>query len=96
MVDPIEGYGRLQPLEEGRRGWHSRIDLVAHELLTMLGVIGCQPSEDHEATIWHQKAAVLPLGIVHSQVRVLPVLPFIGASRQEPLHCVSTLGVTWV
>ena len=41
VVGPIEGYGRLGPLEEGRRGWFGHIDLVAGDLLSLFGVIGC-------------------------------------------------------
>ena len=40
MVGSIEGYGRLRPSEEGRRGRRGRIDLTACDLLAALGVIG--------------------------------------------------------
>ena len=75
VVGPIKGYGGLQPLEEGRHGWLDRIDLAACDLLAALGVVGSRPSEDDEA------ATVLPLGVVRGWVGVLPVLPFVGASR---------------
>ena len=51
MVSLIEGYGGLRPLEEGRHGWLSHIDLAACKLLATPGVVGPLPSEDHEAVI---------------------------------------------
>ena len=65
MVGPIKGYGGLRPSEEGRCGRLDRIDLVAHKLLAMLGVIGRQPSEDHEAAIQRWKSTILPLDVVY-------------------------------
>ena len=41
MVGSIEGYGGFRPLEEGRRGRSSRVDLMACDLLAAFGVIGC-------------------------------------------------------
>ena len=86
VVGLIKGYARLRPSEESRHGRLGHIDLTARKLLVALGVIGRRPSEDHEAAIRHRKVTVFPLGIIHGQVRVLPVLPFVRASRQEPLH----------
>ena len=51
MVGLVEGYGGLRPPEEGRCGQLGRVDLAACDLLTMFGVIGHRPSEDHEAAI---------------------------------------------
>ena len=65
VVGPVEGYGGLRPSKEGRRSRLGRIDLVAHKLLAMLGVIGRQPSEDHEAAIQRWKSTILPLDVVY-------------------------------
>ena len=86
VVGPIKGYGGLRPSEEGRRSRPDRIDLAARKLLAVLGVIGRRPSEDHEAAIQRRKSTILPLDIVCGRLRVLPVLPLVGASGQEPLH----------
>ena len=37
------------------------------------------------------KATILPLGAIRGWVGVLPVLPYVGAPRQEPLHEVIVL-----
>ena len=91
VVGPIKGYGGLRPSEEGRRGQFGRIDLAARELLAVVGVVGCRSSEDHETAIQCRKVAVFPLGVIYSWDRILPVFPFVGASRQESLHEVVVL-----
>ena len=40
--------------------------------------------KDHKAAVRHWKAIVLLLGVVRSKGRVLSLLPFVGASGQEP------------
>ena len=65
MVGSVEGDGGLQPPEERQHGSFCRVDLTACDLLAVLGVIGRHPTEDHEATVWGQKAAVLPLVVVY-------------------------------
>ena len=59
---------------------------MALKLLAALGVIGRRPSEDHEASIQRQKSTVLPLSVVRDWLGVLPMLPLVVSSEQEPLY----------
>jgi hypothetical protein len=86
MVRPVKGDGGLRPPEERGRGWLDRVDLVARELLAMLGVISRHPTEDHEVSIYCRKAASLLLGVVRHWLWLPSLVPLLGATRQELLH----------
>jgi hypothetical protein len=86
VVRSVKGDGGSRPSEKGGCGWLGHIDLVAHELLAVLGVINCRSTKDHEVDRCLQEGALLLPSIVYRGVRLLLLIPPIGTPRQEPLY----------
>jgi hypothetical protein len=81
VVGSVEGDG-------GSRGhvWLGHIELEARELLAVLRVISHRSTEDHEIAGCFQKGFLLPFSIILCWVRLLLLIPPLGAPRQELLH----------
>jgi hypothetical protein len=81
VVGSVEGDGGSRG-----RGRLGHVELKARELLAALRVISHRSTEDHEAAGCFQKGVLLPFSIILRWVRLLLLIPPLGAPRQESLH----------